>query len=63
LMARFSERMVAEVVQTFWAAIQRGAFIVDAAAEVGTYRKRGSRGWPRRAGCALVVAVISKAGA
>ena len=42
-MARFSERMVAEVVQTFWAALQRGEFITDAAAEAGTYRKMGAR--------------------
>jgi IS30 family transposase len=42
-MARFSERMVPEVVQKFWAAMARGEFITDAAAEVGTYRKRGAR--------------------
>jgi hypothetical protein len=37
-MAQFSNRMVPELVQTFWTAIQRGEFISDAAAEVGTYR-------------------------
>ena len=42
-MARFSDRMVTEVVQRFWAAMQRGEFITDAAAEAGTYRKRGAR--------------------
>ena len=42
-MARFSDRMVTEVVQTFWAAMQRGEFITDAAAEAGTYRKKGAR--------------------
>jgi transposase, IS30 family len=42
-MARFSEAMVAEVVQRFWAAMARGEFITDAAAEAGTYRKKGAR--------------------
>ncbi len=42
-MAAFSDRMVTEVVQTFWAAMQRGEFITDAAAEAGTYRKKGAR--------------------
>ncbi len=48
-MARFSDRMVAEVVQRFWAAMQRGEFITDAAAEAGTYRKKGTR-WVAAAG-------------
>ena len=48
-MAQFSERMVPEVVQVFWAAIARGEFITDAAAEVGTYRVRGAR-WLRAEG-------------
>ena len=43
LMARFSERMDTEVVQRFWAAMARGEFIADAAAEAGTYRKKGAR--------------------
>ncbi len=42
-MTRFSERMVPEIVQPFWAALARGEFITDAAAEVGTYRKKGTR--------------------
>jgi hypothetical protein len=42
-MARFSDQMGTEVVQRFWAAMARGEFITDAAAEAGTYRKRGSR--------------------
>jgi transposase, IS30 family len=42
-MARFSEQMVTEVVQRFWAAMARGEFITDAAAEAGTYRKKGAR--------------------
>jgi len=47
-MAVFTDRMLAEMVQPFWAALQRGEFITDAAAEVGTYRKKGTR-WV--AGC------------
>ena len=48
-MAVFSDRMVPERVQPFWAALQRGEFITDAAAEVGTYRKKGTR-WVAAAG-------------
>ena len=42
-MAVFTESMINEKVQTFWAALQRGEFITDAAAEAGTYRKKGAR--------------------
>ena len=42
-MARFVNAQVPEVVQPFWAALQAGAFIADAAAAVGTYRKQGTR--------------------
>jgi IS30 family transposase len=42
-MARFVNAQVPEVVQPFWAALQRGEFIADAAVEVGTYRKQGTR--------------------
>src|SRR5919201_2005334 len=42
-MARFVNAQVPEVVQPFWAALQRGEFIADAAVQVGTYRKQGSR--------------------
>ena len=42
-MAVFNDRMRPEMVQPFWAALQRGEFITDAAAEVGTYRKKGTR--------------------
>ena len=35
--------MVAENVQVFWAEMQRGEFITDAAVEAGTYRKKGTR--------------------
>jgi IS30 family transposase len=48
-MAVFTDRMVPERVQPFWAALQRGEFITDAAAEVGTYRKKGTR-WVAAAG-------------
>ena len=40
---RFSDHMVPEVFQTFWAAMQRGEFITDAAAEAGTYRQKATR--------------------
>jgi IS30 family transposase len=42
-MVRFSNAQVAEAVQPFWAALQRGEFIADAAIEAGTYRKQGTR--------------------
>jgi len=42
-MARFINAQVPEVVQPFWAALQRGEFIVDAAVQAGTYRKQGTR--------------------
>jgi hypothetical protein len=43
-MARFVNARVPEVVQPSWAALQRGEFIADAAAQVGTYRTQGTRG-------------------
>jgi hypothetical protein len=39
----FTWRMVPEVVQPFWAALQCGEFSTGAAEEVGTYRKKGPR--------------------
>jgi transposase, IS30 family len=42
-MVRFSNAQVAEAIQPFWAALQRGEFISDAAVEAGTYRKQGTR--------------------
>jgi hypothetical protein len=42
-MARFSNAQVAEAVQPFWAALQAGEFITDAAVQAGTYRKQGTR--------------------
>jgi hypothetical protein len=43
LLMRFFYRMVPEVYQLFWAAMARGEFITDAAAEAGTYRLAGPR--------------------
>ena len=43
LMVRFRNHMVSENVQVFWAALQRGEFITDAAVAAGTYRKQGTR--------------------
>ena len=40
---RFSDCMVPEIYQAFWAAMARGEFITDAAAEAGTYRKKRTR--------------------
>jgi IS30 family transposase len=42
-MARFVSAQVPELVQPFWAALQRGEFIADAAVRAGTYRKQGTR--------------------
>jgi transposase, IS30 family len=42
-MVRFRNHMISESVQVFWAALQRGEFISDAAVAAGTYRKQGSR--------------------
>jgi transposase, IS30 family len=43
LMVRFVNHMISENVQVFWAALQRGEFITDAAEAAGTYRKQGTR--------------------
>ncbi len=42
-MVRFSNGMLAEAIQPFWAALQRGEFLTDAAVQAGTYRKQGTR--------------------
>ena len=42
-MVRFRNHMISENVQVFWAALQRGEFISDAAVAAGTYRKQGTR--------------------
>jgi transposase, IS30 family len=42
-MVRFQNHMIGENVQVFWAALQRGEFISDAAVAAGTYRKQGTR--------------------
>lgn len=46
---RFSNRLVAELYQPFWAAWQSGEFLTDAAALAGTYRQR-ALAWLRQAG-------------
>ena len=46
---RFSNQLVPELFQPFWAALQAGEFLTDAAAVVGTHRWRGLR-WLREAG-------------
>jgi len=46
---RFSSQLVAEMVQPFWAAVQRGEFLTDAAAVAGTNRWRGLQ-WVRESG-------------
>jgi hypothetical protein len=57
-MARFSDRMVPEVVQVFWAAIARGEFVTAAAEEAGTYREKGTRWLSAENGIRLGVAGI-----
>jgi IS30 family transposase len=42
-MVMFNTRMRPEVIQPFWAALQAGGFISDAAEGVGTYRVKGRR--------------------
>jgi IS30 family transposase len=49
-MARFSDRMVPEIVQVFWATMARGEFVTSAAAEAGTYREKGTRWLAAEAG-------------
>lgn len=46
---RFSNQLVAELIQPFWAAWQAGEFMTDASAIAGTYRQRGLA-WVRQAG-------------
>ena len=45
----FTDRMVPEVYQVFWAGMAAGEFITDAAPAAGTYRKQGAR-WLAEAG-------------
>ena len=47
--ARFSNQLIAELYQPFWAAWQAGEFLTDAAAMAGTHRHRGLA-WLRQAG-------------
>ena len=46
---RFSSQLVPELIQPFWAALQGGEFLTDAAALAGTHRWRGLQ-WVRVAG-------------
>jgi len=46
---RFSNKLVAELIQPFWAALQAGEFLTDAAAVAQTHRHRGLA-WLREAG-------------
>ena len=46
---RFSNQLVAELIQPFWSAWQAGEFMTDASAIAGTYRQRGLA-WVRQAG-------------
>jgi IS30 family transposase len=46
---RFSNQLVAELIQPFWAAWQAGGFMTDASAVAGTHRQRGL-GWVRQTG-------------
>jgi transposase, IS30 family len=48
-MVRFSNQLVAEAIQPFWAALQAGEFLTEAAALAGTHRHRGLA-WVREAG-------------
>lgn len=48
-MVMFSNQLVAESIQPFWAALQAGEFLTDAAALAGTNRWRGLK-WVREAG-------------
>jgi IS30 family transposase len=43
LIIRFANHMITETVQVFWAELQRGEFISDAAVAAGTCRKQGTR--------------------
>jgi hypothetical protein len=43
LLIVFSSRMISEVVQPSWEALQRGEFITGAAESVGSYRVQGRR--------------------
>jgi hypothetical protein len=59
-MARFSDRMVPEVVHVFWAAMARGEFVTVAVAQRVPIGRRATGGWPLRVGSVRVVAEISR---
>jgi hypothetical protein len=45
---RFSNKLIAELIQPFWVALQAGEFLTDAAAVAQTHRHRGLA-WLREA--------------
>ena len=49
LTIRFSNKLVPELFEPFWAALQAGEFLTDASAAAGTHRHRGLQ-WLREAG-------------
>jgi hypothetical protein len=57
-MARFSDRMVTEVVQPFWAAMQRGESSPTLPPRPVRIARRELAGWWRRAGCVPFAAAI-----
>ena len=57
-MARFVNAQVPEVVQPFWAAMQRGEFITDAARRWAPIASRARAGWPPAVACARAAVAI-----
>jgi hypothetical protein len=45
---RFSNTLVAELFQAFWAALRDGEFLTEAAASAGTHRWPGLQFWRSR---------------
>ena len=62
LVARFFNHMVSESVQVFWAALQWGEFVTDAAEAAGRYRKQGTRWVIANGGCGRDAGLICGAG-
>jgi transposase, IS30 family len=60
-MAVFTESMINEKVQTFWAALARGEFITNGRRRPGRIARRARAGWRPLAGCALAEAGICRA--
>jgi hypothetical protein len=53
-MAVFTDRIVPERVQPFWAALQRGEFVPMRPRRSGPTARRARGGWPPAAGCVRV---------